>query len=116
METFQYCPLKNCAIERDASTIVSDASFDRDFAKCGFTNDLIEIPHKIEFDLTHQVSLHVCANICDIFGDVNGDSGTIRSNLSDATLATSQSVLPIPINYLVSIQTPSSTSASTQEN
>ena len=33
-------------------------------------------------------------------------SGTIRTNLSDATLVTSKSVLPTPINYLVPIQTP----------
>ena len=47
MEVFQYCPMRNCAIKRDTSTIVFNESFDREFAKCGFTDDLIEIPHKI---------------------------------------------------------------------
>ena len=116
MEAFQYCPVKYCAVEIDASTIASDDSFDYDFAKCRFTGDLIEIPCEIEFDLTHQVSLHVCADICGILGYVNKDSGTVRSNLSTATLATSQLVLPIPINYLVQIQTPRSASVSTKEN
>lgn len=47
MEAFQYCPLENCTIDKDALTIASDDSFDCDFTKCGFTNDLIEISHKI---------------------------------------------------------------------
>lgn len=50
--------------------------------------------------------MHVCANICGILGDINRESGTIRVNLLAATLVTSQSVLPIPINYLVPIQPP----------
>ena len=116
MEEFQYCSLKNCAIERDALTNEFDDSFDRDFAKCGFTNDQIEIPHETEFDLTHQVSLHVYVAICGILSDVNGDSGTIRSNLSDATLCISQLVLPKPINYLVPMQKPPSAPVSTKEN
>ena len=122
MDEFQYFLLKNCAIERDLSMIASDDSFDCDFAKWGLTYNLIEIPHEIEFNLIHQVSLNVGADICGILGDVNGDSGTIRSNLSDATLTTSQSVLPKPVNYLVPIQTPvspsnnSSAPASTEEN
>ena len=52
-EVFQYYPLENCAIEIDASVIASDDSFDRDFSKCGFTDNQIEILHKIEFGLTH---------------------------------------------------------------
>ena len=103
MEAFQYCSLRNCVVERDLSTIASDDSFDRDFAKWGLTDDLIEVPPEIEFDLTNQVSLHVGTDIYGILGDVNGDSGTIRLNLSDATLATSKSVLPTPINYIVPI-------------
>ena len=50
--------------------------------------------------------LHVGADICGILGDINGDSGTIRTDLSEATLATSKSVLPTPINYRIPIQTP----------
>ena len=113
MEAFQYFPMTNCAIKRDASTIASDDSFDRDFAKCGFTNDLIESPYKIEFDLIHQVSLHVCADICGILGDENGDSGTIRLVLSAVTIATSQIVPPRSIDYLIPRSTPPSPSAST---
>ena len=45
--------MKCCAVEVDASTIASDNSFDRDFSKCGFTDNQIEILHKIEFGLTH---------------------------------------------------------------
>ena len=103
MEAFQYCPVKYCAVEIDASTIASDDSFDYDFAKCGFTDDQIEIFHKIEFDLSNQFSLNVCADICGILSDVNSDSGTIRSNISAATLATFQSALPKTINYLTPI-------------
>ena len=47
MEAFQYCPVRNCAIERDNSTIASDKSFYREFVKCGFTDDLIEISSEI---------------------------------------------------------------------
>ena len=102
--------------------IASDNIFDCDFAKCGLTNNLIEVPHEIEFNLIHQVFLNVDTNIYVILGDVNGDSDTIKSNLSGATLTTSQSVLPKPVNYLVPIQTPvspsnnSSAPASTEEN
>ena len=115
MEAFQYCPMKCCAVEVDASTIASDNSFDRDFSKCGFTDNQIEIPHKIKFDLTNQFSLNVCANICGIFNDVNGDSGTIRSNLSDAALAISQSVLQKNIDYLAPIQKPPSSPEITKQ-
>ena len=116
MEALQYCLVKYCAVEIDTSTIASKDSVDCDFAKCGFTNDQIEIPHEIEFDLSNQFSSNVCANICDILGDVNGDSSTIRWNLSDATLATSQSVVPKIIDYLTPIQTPPGSPPSTKEN
>ena len=112
MKIFQYCPLENRAVERttatDSSTIAiydSDNSFDRDFAKWGLTEDLQEVLHEIESNFTYQVSLHVGANICGILGNINGDSSTIRSNLSDVTLPTSKSALPTPINYLESSQT-----------
>ena len=100
MEAFQYFPVECCSIEIDASTIASDDSFDYDFAKCGFTDNQIEIPHKIEFNLTNQFSLNVCVDFCGILGDANSDSGTIRSNLSDNTLATSQSILSNPSTTL----------------
>ena len=47
MELFQYCPVRNGAIDKDTSTIASDNSFDREFAKCGFTDDVIEIPDEV---------------------------------------------------------------------
>ena len=50
MESFQYCPVCCCAIERDTSIIASNDSFDCKFAKCGLTNDMIEIPTVIEYD------------------------------------------------------------------
>ena len=102
-------------MKTDASTIASDNSFKCEFAKCGFTDDQIEISHKVEFDLPNQSSLDVCANIYSIIGDVNGDSGTIRSNLSAATIATSQSVLPKTINYLTPIPTLPSSPPSTKQ-
>ena len=98
MEAFKYCPRKNCVIEIDNSTIVSDESFDREFTKCGFTEDVIEIQEKIEFNLRHQMTLHLCPDIIDLLGDENGDSGTIRSNCSDATIATSKTAPSDPIN------------------
>ena len=113
MKAFQYCPLRKCVVERtaatDASMIVTDDfgnSFDCDFSNLGLTEDLWEVPHKIKFDMTYQVSLLVGTIICGILGNINGDSGTIRSNLSAAALVTFKSVLPTPINYLNSSQTP----------
>ena len=101
MEAFQYCPIKNCAIERDNTTIASDKSFDREFAKCGFTDDVIEIPTEIEFDLRHQVTIHLCSDIVGFLGNENSDTGTIRSNYSDATIATSKTSPSTPIDYLI---------------
>ena len=99
MEPFQYSPVKNCAIERDTSTILSDKSFDWEFAKCGFTDDMIEIPSEIEFNLRYQMTLHLCPNIVGLLGDENGDSNTIRSNCLDATIATSKTAPSTPIDY-----------------
>ena len=73
-EAFQYYPVKNCAIKRYNTTIVSEESFDLEFTKCGFTDDVIEIPTEIEFDLRHQVTLHLCPNIIGLLGDENGDT------------------------------------------
>ena len=44
MDCYQYCPIKNCAVEIDNSSIDSDESVDREFAKCGFTNNVLVIP------------------------------------------------------------------------
>ena len=90
----------------DASTNSSIAtndsanSIDQCFKKWGLHTE-IDVPPEIEFDLTNQVSLHIGADICGILGDINGDSGTINTNCSAATAATSKSLLPTPINYLI---------------
>ena len=111
MRKFQYCPIRKYAIERSAatdssmtSTITTNdsaTSINQCFTKWGLNNDFEDVPPEIEFDLTNQVSLHIGANICGILGDIKGDSGTIRTDCSDATSATSKSILPKPINYLI---------------
>ena len=98
---YQYCPSKNCAVEIDNSTIDSDKSVDREFAKCGFTDNVLVILAEVEFDLPHQITLHLCPDINSLLGDENRDSGTIRSNCSDAIIATSKTAPSNPINYLV---------------
>ena len=79
MKPYQWCPVHRCVIERDMSTIASDDSFDREFAKCGLSDNMINIPTVIEYDLVQQITLHICLNIVGLLGDKNGDSGTIRS-------------------------------------
>ena len=74
-------PSENHAIERDNSTIASDElSFEQEFTKSGFSDDVIEIPEKVEFDLRRQITLHLYPDINGLLGDENGDSRTIRSN------------------------------------
>ena len=80
-EPFQYYPIRHYAIERGTSTIAFKESFDHEFAKCGLTDDMIEIPFVIEFNLVHQVTMHICSDIVGFLGDENGDSGTFRSGL-----------------------------------
>lgn len=41
MDYYQYCPIKCCAVEIDNSSIDSDKSVDREFARRGFTNDVL---------------------------------------------------------------------------
>ena len=60
------------------------------------------------------MSLHIGADICGVLGDINGDSGTIRTDCSAATAATSKSLLPTPINYL--IKRPPKTPAATDDD
>ena len=103
MKEFQYSPILKCAIERSGptdsssnSTIATNdsaTSINQCFAKWGLHNDF-DVPPEIEFDLTNQVSLHIGADICGILGDIKGNSGTIRTDCSDATAATSKSLLP----------------------
>ena len=107
MEAFQYCPGNNCVIGIDNSTIASDElSFERLFTKCEFPDNMIEIPEEVEFNLRHQITLHLCPDMNGLLGDENGDSGTIRSNCLDATVATSKPASSTPINFLVPRLTP----------
>ena len=101
MDCYQYCPIKNCAVEIDNSSIESDASINREFAKCGLTDDMLVMPDEIEFNLPHQFTLHLCPDINGVLGDENGDSATFKSNVSDVTLATSKTAPFEPIQYLV---------------
>ena len=116
IEPFPYYPVRHCAIERYTSIIASNTSFDYEFAKCGRTDDLIAISHEIKFDLVHQVFMHVFPDIVGLLGDKNGDSGTIRTGLSDATVSSSKTVSPTPINYLKPSLTQPSPNVSTIES
>ena len=68
-------------------------------------------PDEVAFDLPHQFTLHLCPDINGVLGDENGDSAAFKSNVSDATLATSKTAPSKPIHYLVPAPTlPSITS------
>ena len=101
MDCYQYYPIKNCTVEIDNSSIDSDKSVDREFAKCGLTDDMLVIADEVELDLPHQLTLHLCLDINGILEDENGDSATFKSNVSDTTLATSKTAPSNPIQYLV---------------
>ena len=101
MDCYQYYPIKNWAVEIDNSSIDSDKSVDREFAKCGFTDDMLVIPDEVELDLPHQSTLHLCPDINGVLGDENGDSVTFKSNVSDATLVTFKTAPSDLIQYLV---------------
>ena len=53
------------------------------------------------FDLSQQVTLHIGADSGDIRGDTGGDSRTIRTDCSIATLGTTKDYLNPHINYLL---------------
>ena len=53
MDCYQYCPIKNCAVKIDNSSLESDASITREFFKAGFTDDMLVRPDEVEFDLSH---------------------------------------------------------------
>ena len=50
------------------------------------------------FDLSQQVTLHIGADGGGILGDAGGDSGTIRTDCSAATVGTTKDYLKPPIN------------------
>ena len=88
MDQYQYCPLKCCGVEIDNSSIESNDSVDKEFARCGFTDNVLAISDEVHLDLQHQFTLHLCPDINGIFGDEKGDSATFKSNVSAATIAT----------------------------
>ena len=101
MSDFQFCLVQGCAVEIDNSTVGTTESTDLDFARCGLSEDLIIMPEVISFDPKNQITLHVTPEVEGLLGDENGDSGTIRTNCSDATLGTFKTAPSEPINYLV---------------
>ena len=107
MDLYQYCPLKCCAVEIDNSSIESNDSVDKEFARCGFNDDVMAIPDKVHLDLQHQFTLHLCPDINGILGDENGDISTFKSKVSAATTATSKTAPSDPIQYLVPCPKPS---------
>ena len=76
IDCYQYGLIKNCAVEIDNLSIDSDESVNREFAKCGFTDDMLVLPDEIELDLPHQFTPHPCPDINGVLGDENGDSVT----------------------------------------
>ena len=115
MDGFQYCPLKKRVVELDNSTIDSTETTNLDFTRMEFSEDLLTIPKDILFKPKHQFTLHVCADVNGLLGDENGDSGTITSNCSDATLGTFRIAPSELINYSIprSSTTPTSPTAPT---
>ena len=117
MKLFQYYSVRNCAIEKDTLTIALDKSFDWKFAKCGFTDDVIEIQDEVEFNLRHQMTLHLFPHIVGILDDnKNDDSGSIRSNCLDSIIATSKKAPLIHIDYLIPLPKPITPQQSSVEN
>ena len=55
----------------------------------------------MSFDLSQQVTLLIDADCGGILGDAGGDSGTVRTDCSAATLGTSKAYLEPPMNYLL---------------
>ena len=80
MDAFQFCHIKQCAVELDSLTIDSTKSTDLDFTKIEFSEDLLILPNEILFNPKNQFTLHVCLDVNGLHGNENGDSGTIRSN------------------------------------
>ena len=101
MDQYQYFPLRCRAVEIDNSSIESNDSVDKKFARRGFTDNVITIPDKVHLDLQHQFTFHLCPDINGILGDENGDSAIFKSNVSAATIATSKTAPSNPIQYLV---------------
>ena len=65
MNCYQYCPIKNCTVEIDNSSLELDASITKEFFKAGFTDNMLVRPDEVEFVLPHQFTLHLFQ--CRIF-------------------------------------------------
>ena len=92
---------KKRVVELDTSTIDSTETTDLDFRKMGFSEDVLDIPDDILIDPRQQITLHICPDVTGLLGEKNGDSGTITSHCSDATLGTFRTAPSEPINYLI---------------
>ena len=111
MSSFAYCNTKQCAVEITAdksnsigSPIASDdsANLNSMLSRFGLDQHVdSEDNWEFPFDLSQQVSLHIGADCSGILGDAEGDSGTVRTDCSAATLATTKVYLEAPINYLL---------------
>ena len=81
-----------------------DESVDREFAKCGFTNDVLVIPDEVEFDLPHQFALHLCPSINRILGDEN-TSKTAPSDPIEYLVLCPPPLIPLPSSVVKEIPT-----------
>ena len=111
MSSFVYCNTKQCAVEITAnkspstgSSIASDdsANLNSMLSRFGLEQQVENKDNwDVSFVLSQQVSLHISADCGGIRGDAAGDSGTVRTDCSTATLATTKAYLEPPINYLL---------------
>ena len=62
------------------------------------------------------MTLHLCPDIVGIFGEEDGNSGIIRSNILDASIATSKTAPLAPIDYLIPQPKPTTLQQSSVEN
>ena len=113
--SFSIVLTKKRVVEIDTSTIDPTETTDLDFKRIGFTEVVLKIPVDILIDPRHQITLHVCPDVTGLLGDENGDSGTITSHCSEATLGTFRTAPSEPINYLIppTITTPPALTAPT---
>ena len=105
-------PQKKCAVEITANVPTSENSSIATNNSANYLNDLVsrfgleqhidnEDNQEMAFDLSHQVTLHIGADGGGILGDAGGDSGTVRTDCSAATLGTTKDYLKPPMNYLL---------------
>ena len=105
-------PQKKCAVEITANVSPSENSSIASDDSANYLNGLLsrfgleqhldnEDNQDVSFDLSQQVTLHIGANCGGILGDAGGDSGTVRTDCSAATLGTTKAYLEPPINYLL---------------